>query len=151
MEIHKPKWHSGNIKIWHILTFCIPPLLSLTASHSIPLSLLQGPEHICSRNSSEGHVNPPWHSWLSRQTDGRTDRSMDIFLRWSGRTQNLQLLPRRVKLVWTVQQIQGKADSTSFTSQPQASVKQMHYILPLLISNGDLNMLMTTSTVSFFF
>lgn len=28
-------------------------------------------EHICCRNSSEGRVSPPWHSWLSRQTDGQ--------------------------------------------------------------------------------
>lgn len=28
-------------------------------------------DHICCRNSSEGHVNPAWHSWLSRRTDGR--------------------------------------------------------------------------------
>lgn len=55
----------------------LPSCLSMTRAAPLVPSLAvllssQGffnRDHICCRNSSEGHVNPPWHSWLSRQTD----------------------------------------------------------------------------------
>ena len=115
MEIHKPKWHSGNIKTWHILCFSNPPhfLLSLAASPLHPSLSSPGffnREHICCRNSAEGHVNPPWHSWLSRQTDDQASGLTPLshgpkgtkIYNWPN------LIPRRLNSVRTDQQIQEK-------------------------------------------
>lgn len=131
MEIHKPKWHSGNIKIWHILYFfyshhppILPPLLSHRLPSPSPPSLLQG---FSTESTSaveillEGHINPPWHSWLSRQTDGLADRLTPLWDDPAGTKiyNQLNLIPGRVKSVWTVQQIQGKL--TSLISQASSS------------------------------
>lgn len=55
--------------------------LSLAASPFHPFFSSPGffnREHICCRNSTEGHVIPPWHSWLSRQTDSQANLSQKV-------------------------------------------------------------------------
>lgn len=132
MEIHKPKWHSGNIKTWHILCFFYPPpphtLLAVSRRPSPFHPSLSSPgffnrEHICCRNSSEGHVNPPWHSWLSRQTDGQASGLTPLTRGPKGtRIYNWpNLTPRRRNSARTDQQIHGKLTIQDSYFNPQTS------------------------------
>lgn len=139
MEIHKPKWHSGNIKTWHILCFFYPPpphtLLAVSRRPSPFHPSLSSPgffnrEHICCRNSSEGHVNPPWHSWLSRQTDGQASGLTPLTRGPKGtRIYNWpNLTPRRRNSARTDQQIHGKLtiQDSYFNPQTSQSVQLLH-------------------------
>lgn len=75
MEIHSLKWHRGNIKIWHIPSHCS---CAGASPRSIRGRLLQGFQQSASGREtlSEGHVSPPWHSWVSRQTGRWSDTSL---------------------------------------------------------------------------
>lgn len=139
MEIHKPKWHSGNIKTWHILCFFYPPpphtLLAVSRRPSPFHPSLSSPgffnrEHICCRNSSEGHVNPPWHSWLSRQTDGQASGLTPLTRGPKGtRIYNWpNLTPRRRNSARTDQQIHGKLtiQDSYFNPQTSRTVQLLH-------------------------
>lgn len=87
----------------------LPPHFSLSlATSPFRPSLSSGffnTECICCRNSSQGHVNPPWHSWLSRQTDGQASGLTPLsngpkgskIYNWSNQP------PMRLKLVWQIQ------------------------------------------------
>lgn len=82
MEIHKPKWHSGNIKTWHILcSFHAPhtPHGLLPLYHSIPPSLLQGfstEKHICCVEIllKDMSTLTDTDDWADRWTDTPTSR-----------------------------------------------------------------------------
>lgn len=80
-------------------------------------------EHICCRNSSEGHVNPPWHSWLSRQTDGQASGLTPLTRGPKGtRIYNWpNLTPRRRNSARTDQQIHGKLTIQDSYFNPQTS------------------------------
>lgn len=88
-----------------------PPLLPVSCHLPFHPSLSSpgffNRERICCRNSSEGHVNPPWHSWLSRQTDGQASGLTPLSDGPKGnKIYNWPNLPSMtLKSVW---QIQGK-------------------------------------------
>lgn len=103
MEIHKAKWHSGNIKIWHILCFFNP-----TNPHPRP-PLLSSPGFSTESTSAvetllkDMSTLPDTADWADRQTDGQANGPTPLSdgPKGPGIYNWLHLIPRRLKSVST--------------------------------------------------
>lgn len=118
------QWEYQNMT-YPLLLLLPPPhtLLAVSRRPSLSSPGFFNREHICCRNSSEGHVNPPWHSWLSRQTDGQASGLTPLTRGPKGtRIYNWpNLTPRRLNSVRTDQQIHRKLTIQDSYFNPQTS------------------------------